>query len=137
MKNMRRTSAKTLSWAISLLLAISVLFSLSLPVWAETETVPGDLNGDTLVNAEDIAILEAVLDGSQADAADGKYDISGNKMVDSRDLIVLKNLADPSAPALEDKLADGITDDALTLVASVEGGALQSAVVRGNSTKAL
>lgn len=137
MKNMRRTSAKTLSLAISLLLAISVLFSLSLPVWAETETVPGDLNGDTLVNAEDIAILEAVLDGSQADAADGKYDISGNKMVDSKDLIVLKNLADPSAPALADKLADGITDDALTLVASVEGGVLQSAVVRGNSTKAL
>lgn len=134
---MRRTSAKTLSLAISLLLAISVLFSLSLPVWAETETVPGDLNGDTLVNAEDIAILEAVLDGSQADAADGKYDISGNKMVDSKDLIVLKNLADPSAPALADKLADGITDDALTLVASVEGGVLQSAVVRGNSTKAL
>ena len=134
---MRRTSAKTLSLAISLLLAISVLFSLSLPVWAETETVPGDLNGDTLVNAEDIAILEAVLDGSQADAADGKYDISGNKMVDSKDLIVLKNLADPSAPALADKLADGITDDTLTLVASVEGGVLQSAVVRGNSTKAL
>ena len=133
---MRRPSIKPLSLALSLLLTVAVLFSLSLPVWADTE-VPGDLNGDTLVNSEDITILEAVLNGSQNAAAGVNYDISGNKMVDSKDLIVLKHLVDPSQPALVDKLSGGETDDILCLVTSVEGGALQSAVVRGDSTKAL
>ena len=133
---MRRPSIKPLSLALSLLLTVAVLFSLSLPVWADTE-VPGDLNGDTLVNSEDITILEAVLNGSQNAAGGVNYDISGNKMVDSKDLIVLKHLVDPSQPALADKLSDGETDDVLCLVTSVEGGALQSAVVRGDSTKAL
>lgn len=130
---MRRPSIKPLSLALSLLLAITVLFSLSLPVWADTE-VPGDLNGDTLVDANDVTILEAVLDGSQTAAAGVNYDISGNKMVDSEDLTVLKNMVDPSQPALADKLADGTTDDLLELVSTVTGGQLQRAVVRGGGT---
>ena len=131
MKHMRKTSAKPLSLALSLLLAICVLFSLPFGVWAETEAVPGDLNGDKLVDANDVTILEAVLDGSQTAAAGVNYDICGNKMVDSEDLTVLKNMVDPNEPALADKLADGTTDDLLELVTNVTGGQLQRAVVRG------
>ena len=100
-------------------------------MWAETEAVPGDLNGDKLVDANDVTILEAVLGGSQTAAAGVNYDISGNKMVDSEDLTVLKNMVDPNEPALADKLADGTTDDLLELVTNVTGGQLQRAVVRG------
>ena len=128
---MRKTSAKPLSLALSLLLAICVLFSLPFGVWAETEAVSGDLSGDKLVDANDVTILEAVLGGSQTAAAGVNYDISGNKMVDSEDLTVLKNMVDPNEPALADKLADGTTDDLLELVTNVTGGQLQRAVVRG------
>lgn len=137
MKHMRKTSAKPLSLALSLLLAICVLFSLPFGVWAETEAVPGDLNGDKLVDANDVTTLEAVLGGSQTAAAGVNYDISGNKIVDSEDLTVLKNMVDPSQPALADKLADGETDDALSLAGDLKGAALQNAVVKGDSTQAL
>ncbi len=133
---MRKTSIKTLSLALSLLLAITVLFSLSLSVWAETEAALGDLNADGFVNGGDVTILEAVLNGSQTPTADlSFYDISGNKMVDSEDLTVLKNMVDPNEPALADKLADGTTDDLLELVSTVTGGQLQRAVVRGGGAK--
>ena len=134
---MRKTSIKTLSFALSLLLVVTAICCLSFSVWAETEVVLGDLNGDAQISAEDIAILEAVLNGSQSADPDVNYDISGNKILDSDDLIVLKNMVDPSQPALADKLANGTTDDALCLSKSIEGGALQGAVVRGDSTKAL
>ena len=129
---MRKNSIKALSLVLCLLLVLPMLFS---AVWAETE-VPGDLNGDAQVTQADIDALEAALrSGQKQDNVN--YDISGNNMVDSDDLIALKNLVDPSQPALADKLADGNTDDLLTLVNSVEGGVLQGTVVRGDSTKAL
>ena len=132
---MQKLSIKALSLVLSLLLMIPVFSVLSFSAGAEATL--GDLNGDGNLTQEDIDILAAVLAGTR-DADDSvNYDISGNKMVDSDDLIVLKNLVDPSQPALEDKLADGQTDDLLTLVSSAEGGALQRAVVRGDSTKAL
>lgn len=134
---MQRTSTKTLSAAFSLLLAVALLLSLSLTVWADTEAVLGDLNGDTLVNADDTAILEAVLDGTQEGVAGVNYDISGNNMVDHDDLTVLKNMVDPSQPALADKLADGTADDLLELVCSVTGGQFQRAIAKGSSTRAL
>ena len=132
---MRKRSIKTLSLALSLLLAVTLLCSLSIPVWAETEAVLGDLNGDALVNGDDITVLEAVLSSAQDMTAGVNYDISGNKMVGSEDLTVLKNLVDPdNNPALEDLLADGQTDDLLEIVSSVSGGQLQRAVVHGGGT---
>ena len=129
---MRKNSIKALSLVLCLLLVLPMLLS---AVWAETE-VPGDLNGDAQVTQADIDVLEAAL--SSGPKADGvNYDISGNKVVGYEDLVVLKNMVDPTQPALVDKLADGNTDDLLTLVNSVEGGVLQGAVVRGDSTKAL
>jgi len=133
--NMRKLSIKTLSLVLSLLLTISVFSVLSFSAGAEAEATPGDLNGDGKVDQTDIDLLEAALTSGQG--ANESYDVSGNRIVGSDDLIVLKNMVDSNEPALEDKLADGETEDILSLVTSTEGGAAQSAIVRGYSTKAL
>ena len=134
---MRRTSIKTLSLTLSVLLAVTVLFSLTFFAGAEAEVALGDLNGDTYVNETDIAILEAVLNGEQNAEENVNHDISGNRMVGYEDLTVLKNMVDPSQPALADKLADGETEDILSMVASIEGAQWEKAVVRGDSTVSL
>ena len=137
---MRKNSIKALSLMLSFLLVIPMLASLPFSVQAaETETVVGDFDGDGGLDNDDITALQAVLDGTQEVDVNEitKYDISGNRMVEFEDLVVLKNLVDPSQPALKDLLADGETEDILSLVNSTEGGVLQSAVVRGDSTKAL
>lgn len=136
---MQKISIKALSVALCLLLMIPVLSSLPFSVWAETEAITGDLNGDGNFTQDDVDLLSAVLEGTQSvnESEKEKYDVSGNKILDSEDLIVLKHMLNPDNPALEDKLEDGMTEDFLSLVASAEGGTLQGAVVRGESNRAL
>ena len=135
---MRKNSIKALSLILSLLLVIPMLASLPFSVQAATAVV-GDLDGDGDRDVDDITALQAVLNGQQEIDVNEmtKYDISGNRMVEFEDLVVLKHMVDSSQPALKDLLADGETEDILSLVNSTEGGVLQSAVVRGDSTEAL
>ncbi len=112
--------------------ALSVMFALAICLFM----LPADVNAEAVEPAVSIEVLESILNGSgeiDPNIGSDSYDIDGNGIVEYDDLVALKYLLGEGAP-LADPLLPGKGED---LLSTLDLSLLQTALVRGDSTRAL
>ena len=119
---------------LSLLLAAAVASGNILPVSAGSVTAAGDINGDGVVSADDLELLQGYVLGSNklTEAQAKTADINGDGKTDVYDVVKLRKLILSTERAIKftavtDRISTGYTDALKSLKESEGGSAVTSA----------
>lgn len=99
----------------------------------------GDVNGDSVVNADDLAVLRAIHEGTADDTQ--WSDVDGNHVKESADITALENILAGKLPVSEDADVDALGNSTYHKFTNAAGSAwsydIQAAVTNGGSGVAL
>ncbi len=99
----------------------------------------GDVNGDGLVNADDLTLLQAICDGT-AEATQWA-DVDGNRVKEKADIVALQNILAGKNAVSEDPAVDAFGNSTYAIFTNYSGNSwsfgLQTAVTNGGSGVAL